>query len=368
MKKVKTTLTNLIGTNYQAGEKIGQWVLSRPDLLQKAILPPHSYPSDQLAKAEALLDRYCAGVNEEIRGFSDTVNITKEQAIFYASTYLERGCSLMAALPSKTQNGHTLMARNYDFNDDMEEMCFAYTAIEGKYRYIGSTVNLFGRSDGMNEHGLAACNASNGMPVGNFEGGLRPAINGFSFWVVMRSILEQCRTTEEAVAWAMDAPIAFNLNLMLADGQNKIALLQCMDGHKAVRLLDEGAAPGYLAVTNHVILPELKKYEKMLLDNSVVRCNLIEKMFAGHEKISVENMKELLAAPYPEGLCCHYYPEFFGTLRSMVFDTDRREIEMTFGSARANDWRQFNVQPFQEQEIVTNLPCEKMKEEFYKVL
>ncbi|WP_274600593.1 C45 family autoproteolytic acyltransferase/hydolase [Clostridium beijerinckii] len=138
--------------------------------MKKIILPPNAYPQSKLKEIFTLLDRYCSGVNEEIEGFVDTVGISKEQAIFYAMTYLERGCSLMSAVPNKIENGHTLMARNYDFNDEMEEMCFAYTAIRGKYRYIGSTLNLFGRCDGMNEYGLAACKASNGLPVGNFEG------------------------------------------------------------------------------------------------------------------------------------------------------------------------------------------------------
>lgn len=217
MKTTKTTLKNFIGTNYHVGEIIGQWILSRPDLLQKAIMPPNTYPHNKQLEIENLLECYCNGVNEEIQGFADTVKITKEQAMFYAMTYLERGCSLMAALPSKTQNGHTLMARNYDFNDDMEEMCFAYTAIDGKYRYIGSTLNLFGRCDGMNEHGLAVSIACNGIPVGNFEGGLKAGVTSFSFWVAVRSILEQCKTVDEAIAWTMDIPLGFNINLILAD-------------------------------------------------------------------------------------------------------------------------------------------------------
>lgn len=368
MKQVKMTLKNLVGTNYQVGEQLGQWILSRPDLLQKVILPPNCYPQNKLHAIEDLLDQYCSGVNDEIQGFADTVKISKDQAVFYVQTYLERGCSLMAALPSKTENGHTLMARNYDFNDDMEEMCFAYTAIEGTYRYIGSTLDLFGRCDGMNEHGLAVCIASNGLPVGNFEGGQKPGVTGFSFWVVVRSVLEQCKTVEEAIMWTMEAPIGFNINLMLADGHDKIALVQCIDGHKAYRFLEDGSSPNSLSATNHAVLPEIKPYEKMLLDNSVKRRNLIENLFIAQEKVSINDLKELLSTPYPQGLCCHYYPEFFGTLRSMVFDTTEQKIDLTFGSARANSWQQFMVQPLEEQEFLIHLPIEQAEQAFYKIL
>lgn len=52
----------------------------------------------------------------------------------------------------------------------------------------------------------------------------------------------------------------------------------------------------------------------------------------------------------------------------MVFDTTDKKIEMTFGSARVNNWQKFEIQPLQEQEILVNLPCEKAGKEFFKVL
>lgn len=368
MKTTKTTLKNFIGTSYSVGQQIGKWVLERPDLLQKSILPPNAYPQEKMTEICKLLDNYCSGVNEEIQGFADTVKISKEQAIFYAMTYLERGCSLMAILPEKTANGHTLLARNYDFNDEMEEMCFAYTQIEGKYRHVGSTLNLFGRCDGMNEHGLAVCKASNGLPVGNFEGGQKAGVTGFSFWIVVRSILENCKTVEEAIKWTMDAPIGYNINLMVADKNNKIAMLQCMDGHKAYRMLDGTTEDNYLMVTNHTVLPEIKPYEKMLIENSVIRYNTIEKMFMEQKTISVEHLKDIMSLSYPQGLCSHYYSEFFGTLRSMIFDTCDQTITMTFGSPQVNEWRTFSVEELEEQEIPVKLPYEKAGSDFYNML
>ena len=367
MKKTKMYLKNFVGTSYEVGTQIGNWILSQPDLLQKVILPPNAYPQSKLTKISNLLGCYSSGVNEEIKGFADIVGISKEQVIFYAMTYLERGCSLMSAVSNKTENGHTLMARNYDFNDEMEEMCFAYTAIKGKYSYIGSTLNLFGRCDGMNKYGLAACKASNGLPVGNFEGGQKADITGFSFWIVIRSILENCKNVEEAIAWTMDAPIGYNINLMLADSNNKIGLLQCIDGHKAYRILDDDSKQNSLISTNHAVLPEIKPYEKMLIENSVIRYKAIEKMFSEKEKISVQDLKGILSTSYPQGLCCHYYPEFFGTLRSMLFDTTEKRIEIAFGSPQANDWRTFTVQKLKEQEIIVNLPCEKAGKDFYNI-
>lgn len=373
VKTATMTFKNLAGTHYEVGQTLGRWVRPRPDLLQRAILPPSAYPEDKLRAIKALLDRHCTGVNEEIQGFADTLDISSDQAMYYAATYVERGCSAMAALPSRTANGHALMARNYDFTDEIEELCFVYTDIDGAFRHIGSLLNLFGRCDGMNEHGLAVCITSNGIPVGNFEGGRKAGVTGFMFWAVVRSILEQCATVDEAVAWAMDAPIGFNINLMLADGDGRIGLLQCMDGHKGYEALENDPTSrarkaDHLAVTNHVVLPDVKPFETELLDNSVKRLAAIERFFDTHATVSVDDLKTLLSTPYPEGLCCHYYPAFFGTLRSMVFDTATRSIEMTCGSPRANAWHRFAVEPLDEQDFSIGLPCEDANEEFFRIL
>ena len=373
VKTATMTFKNLAGTHYEVGQTLGRWVRSRPDLLQRAILPPSAYPEDKLRAIKALLDRHCTGVNEEIQGFADTLDISSDQAMYYAATYVERGCSAMAALPSRTANGHALMARNYDFTDEIEELCFVYTDIDGAFRHIGSLLNLFGRCDGMNEHGLAVCITSNGIPVGNFEGGRKAGVTGFMFWAVVRSILEQCATVDEAVAWAMDAPIGFNINPMLADGDGRIGLLQCMDGHKGYEALENDPTnrarkADHLAVTNHVVLPDVKPFETELLDNSVKRLAAIERFFDTHATVSVDDLKTLLSTPYPEGLCCHYYPAFFGTLRSMVFDTATRSIEMTCGSPRANAWHRFAVEPLDEQDFSIGLPCEDANEEFFRIL
>ncbi len=365
------TFKNLTGTHYEAGQTLAHWVRTRPDLLQRAILPPDAYPQDKLRAIEDLLDRHCAGVNEEIQGFADGLGISPDQAMYYAATYVERGCSAMAALPSRTANGHALVARNYDFTDEIEELCFAYTDIDGAFRHVGSLLNLFGRCDGMNEHGLAVCITSNGIPVGNFEGGRKAGVTGFMFWAVVRSILEQCATVDEAVAWALEAPISFNINLMLADGEGCIGLLQCMDGHKGYEVLEENGPAGtadHLAVTNHVVLLDVKPFETELLDNSIKRLAAIERFFDTHPSVSADDLKTLLSTPYPDGLCCHFYPIFFGTLRSMVFDTAARSIEMTCGSPRANAWRRFAVEPLDEQDFSIDLPCEDANEEFFRIL
>ncbi|MGX7148427.1 C45 family autoproteolytic acyltransferase/hydolase [Enterococcus ureasiticus] len=368
MRETKQYLKNFVGTNYEIGQKIGEWVKSDSKLIKQVLLPPDSYPKDKYQKIKTLLEEFCPGINDEIKGFSDTLTIEPHQVLFYAMTYLERGCSLMALLPSKTEDGHTLLARNYDFSDEMEEMCFAYTDIKGKYNYIGSTLNLFGRSDGMNECGLSVCKASNGLPVGNFEGGQKAGVTGFSFWIVVRSILENCKNIEEAIELVMQMPIAYNLSLMLADKSGKIAIMQCIDGHKEYKIADENIEEGFLSCTNHALLEKIKPYEKILIENSVIRNNHIIQTFSNEQIISENKIKELLSTPYPDGLCCHYYKDFFGTLRGAIFNTTKESVQVAFGAPDVNKWHTFKVEPLKERSIKVSLLDKKAPREFYRTI
>lgn len=368
MRETRQYLKNFIGKNYEIGIEIGKWVKSETRLLNQVVLSQNSYPENKYREIKILLDEFCPGINDEIRGFSDELNIEPKQVLFYAMTYLEKGCSLMGLLPSKMKNGHTLMARNYDFNDEMEEMCFSYTSIEGKYQYIGSTLNLFGRSDGMNEHGLAVCKASNGLPIGNFEGGQKASITGFSFWIVVRSILENCKTIDEALELVMEMPLAYNLNLMLADKSAKIAMFQCIDGYKDYKIIDENSGENYLSCTNHTLLDKIKPYEKILIENSVIRNNCMTNVLSKEKTISEDKIKELLSTLYPAGLSCHYYKEFFGTLRSIIFDVTDGELQIAFGSPDLNQWQTIKVAPLKERDIVVKLLDENAPEQFYRII
>lgn len=370
MEKATEILKNFEGTSYQIGQQIGNWVLSDPNLLKTVLLPPKVYPDVKLQEIRSLLDTYCAGVNEEILGFADTLHVKLEQVLFYAMTYLERGCSLMALSSTKTASHHTIMARNYDFNNRMEEMCFAYTNVTGKYKHIASTLNLFGRCDGMNEYGLAVCKASIGLPVGNFEGGEKAGVTGFSFWIVVRSILENCKTVSEALEWAKNAPIGYNMNLLMADS-NQIALFECLNGRTAYQTIDSHSneiVPNFISATNHVVLPELKQYETMEIENSIIRNDKIKEFLKSKKSVTQEELKSLLSTPYPDGLCCHYYSDFFGTLRSMIFDVDSKKIEVSFGSPQNNQWHSYGVEKLPDASIEVLLPNQKPTNDFYKIV
>lgn len=343
MKELRAHYMHIEGTNYKVGETLGNLCSSIPGIKERFSFAEGVFTKQEEKQMFQLFDKFCPGINEEVAGFAETIKILENKVLYYLLTYLKPGCSQVAVLPSKTENGHVLMARNYEFSDAMEEMVFCSTRIDGKYAHIGSSIMQFGRGDGLNEHGLAVSQTSAGMPVGNFEFARRPAIIGLQFWAVIRSVLENCKSVNEAIALAMEMPIAYNINMIVADKDGNAALIESFNGEKAIKRIDAGTDEKFICSTNHVHLSELKHYEPKSMKNSVLRYDLIHNTINSKKKISKQDLKKLLSDKYPGGLCCHFYDEFFGTLRGMVFDLNEGAIEVCFGSTELNEWHTFRM-------------------------
>ncbi|MCX7709693.1 MAG: C45 family peptidase [Clostridia bacterium] len=334
----------LEGDNYHIGQTLGQMVSNSPGFKEAHILPQASFSQTEGEKIIKLFNQFCPGLNEEIEGFSDVFKVDKGQVLYYALTFLRPGCSQMAILPSKSENGHTILARNYDFSEKLDDMTITTTRVTGRYAHLSSSAVLFGRGDGMNECGLAVSQTSAGLPVSNMNPAFRkPAIEGLNFWAVIRSVLENCADCDETIRFIRDMPIAFNINLMAADRTGKAVLIETFDGRKAIKEINSSTEEQYIFSTNHVCLPELTQLEEKKLKHSVLRYELIDKKLSSKDKVSEEDIKELLTTHYPEGLCFDYYDEFFGTLRSIVFDSNECTAKLCFGSPDINPWYNIKV-------------------------
>ncbi len=369
MKQTKAYYRNLTGTNYEIGVALASWMQTRPGMLDRLLLPPGVYPEHKLDTLSKLLDEYAPGINEEIHGFADRLGVKPSQVLYYAMSYVEHGCSLMASLAEKNVEDHSLLACTYDFSDQLEDLCLTSTKVDGKYTHISTLGNTFGRTNGMNEHGLAICQSCNGIPVGNFEGAAKAGVSGLLFWTVIRSLLENCRDIGEALNSLAAMPIGFNLNLMMADASGEIALFQCLNGQKAHKVLTPGDAQTHLSATNHTVLPELEGLEKMKIESSLIRRSLIEQTFDQNEKTSKETFRKLISTKYPDGLCCHYYEGFFGLLHAVIFDVQHKTLEIVFGSPQNNPWRTFSLaDTCKDRAFEAVLPYEDAPASFYTMV
>lgn len=369
MENVTVNFYELAGNSYEIGCQLGKKTIGRPELIQIQKSDTEIYTDVQVSQMNEMFDRYCPGLSDELQGFAEAVDANKNQLYYYAGTCLTPGCSLIAVLPKLTKNGHVLVARNYEFSHKMDDFSFVKTKVKGRYAHIGSSSMMFGRSEGINECGLMIGQTSCGLPVGNFTPMRKPAITGLQFWAVIRSLLENCRDVDEALKSVLDMPIAYNINLMLADKTGKVVLFETFDGAKEWKRIDAFTARQYLHATNHAHLPKMQQLSPVIMEHSACRYDFISKYMAQAGQLTADSLKTLLLAGYPGGLCCHWYDEFFGTVRSMVFDVTAGTVELCWGGLAENGWSTYSLdEDFRVQNQIVQIKSEHPEFDFCKLV
>lgn len=344
-RNVEAYFVTLQGTDYAMGRAQAEMVRRSPGWLQFFRSAPDVMNEEQFKGLASLFERYCPGLNEELQGMADGIEIPARQVMFYLASYFTAGhCSQFAVLPQATADGHVLVGRSYEFGDQQEDFRLTLTRPRGRYAHISNSALLFGRYDGFNEKGLSVTMSAGGIPVGKFEGARPPVQDGFQFWALIRSALENCATVDEAVALCKEMPMAGNPIVIFADKAGNAARAEIYGPQVKVTRAGVDEAQPWIIATNHFHDAEMLKLQGYVMGNSPVREATIQQFLSNRApKITRQDVRELLAAPYPQGLTCHYYDEFFGTLRSMIIDLTAGELEMCFGSPLANRWYTFDL-------------------------
>ncbi len=343
MKTITVGYFELKGTHYEVGHQLGELLGRRRMVLNKRVV----FTETDAAAAMKLYEEWCPGLREEMRGYADAVGVPVERLVYAAMTYLRPRCSQMALLPPITANGHALIARSYEFGPRAEDFHLFRTEVEGKYAHIGGSVVEFGRSEGLNECGLGVSMSSCGFPVSNLKEMRSPALPGLQFWAVVRMILENCKDVGEAVEFTKKVPIAYNINLLLADKGSHAALVETFDGRFAIRSIGDGgddAGQQYLHATNHAHLEQMVVHEPQAMHHSRVRYERIQRFLDDKTKKGEESLKSFLLTEYPAGLNCPFYQEFFGTIKSVIMDLNAGKFTICWGGLEENGWRNYKIQ------------------------
>lgn len=342
MKTIQTYTMNLAGTNYEIGYKLGE-MMAQITLKNVHTAGMEGFGIDEVKESIKLFSRWCPGLTDELDGFADALKVKPEKVLYYAMTYLLPRCSHVALLPSLTADSKPLVARNYEFNNEMEDFCLVKTCVPGKYTHMGTSVMTFGREDGLNEHGLSVTMSACGFPVGPLPNMRPPALKGLQYWAVIRALLENCKNVDDALSYLEGMPVAFNVNLILADKAGNAALFETIDGQSAYKRIGPDTGEQLLLAANHAVLPALIPLEPEIMVHSAKRYAAIERRLAGKTGITRDNLKEMLLAKYPYGPCCHYFEEFFGTTKSMLLSPADGTIEICWGGRQENGWRTYDI-------------------------
>lgn len=343
---------NLTGSSYEIGRQQGEVIRTIPGWAGFMSSTPMDWSDKYLNELKPLYSEFCPGMLDEIQGLADAMQIKPEQVVYHSTTYLiPPRCSHFVVLPRLTENGHTLVGRSYEFGPDSDDKRLCLTQVQGKFRHIGNSSIMLGRLDGMNEHGLTVTMSAGGIPVSNLPGLRPPEEKGLQFWAAIRSVLENCQDVPEGLDLIKRFPFCGNPILILADAQGNAAKVEIFGSHQVVERIGPTTNRGYLCAANHFIQPAMEQFQPAPKKNSLKRVELIENHIqAAGTKLNQESITRLLSTQYPDGLCCHFYKEYFGTLYSLVLDPMDRQMSICFGSPAVNPWHKFDFEttiPFQ---------------------
>jgi predicted choloylglycine hydrolase len=169
---------------------------------------------------------------EELVGLADELGITMERAAFrFGNDGMRPPIGACSAAITADVYG-----RNYDYRPRYYGAQFVFLQASGSYASIGSSHQLTGRLDGMNEHGLM---------IGLHQVRKSPRFSGLSADLIVRMILDQCSTTTEAVERLRQLPHAMQYNYSLLDANGVASVVEAGAGAVAAR---KGT---WLACTNH---------------------------------------------------------------------------------------------------------------------
>ncbi|MBE5962061.1 MAG: acyl-CoA--6-aminopenicillanic acid acyltransferase [Lachnospiraceae bacterium] len=380
MEKQKVSYFELKGSYKEIGRQMAKRMKEASALEQMQFSAPEYIAAEDLKEARNIYEKYCPGLLEELEGFAEESGIPAERISYSWMTYLVPRCSGLILGGNRTEDGHMKLIRNYEFSIEDEDLTVTRTAPEGKYAHVSGNIACFGRCEGINECGLAVSMSSCGFPVSNMRGMRAPKVRGLQFWAVIRTVLENCKDVEEALNMLNGMPIAYNINLLLADKKHNGVLFETMDGERAWRRLskvekkvitEEKEAQKekvqkientertentgrientententeYLAATNHIVIPEFQVYEPVGMRNSIIRFKNVTQFAESKLTFTEKEMKQFMFKKYPDGMTCYCYEDWFGTIRTVLMDIDELRYSVCWFGLEENGWKNFSV-------------------------
>ncbi|RCW74912.1 C45 family autoproteolytic acyltransferase/hydolase [Saliterribacillus persicus] len=262
-------------------------------------------------QVETQIKRYAPFVWEELVGLSDALEWTIDEALVeFGGYYLEygrSGCSILT--------GDTFLVRNYDNAPQTYEGRYClFQPTDGGYATIGPTMQITGRSDGLNEKGLTM-----GYNFVNRIG----SDTGFICNMIGRMILEMCSNVEEAIDLLKEIPHRHSFSYILADGSGNKAIVEASSRKVMVNRTN------FPICTNHFFsLTEENRYR---MEESNIRLDAMKnKATPG---LSKEDAFKLLNDP-SQGVFSEKYGAWAGTLHTAWYEPSSLETGFALGPNR----------------------------------
>ena len=171
----------------------------------------------------SMLRNIAPQVLDEIQGLADALELNITEAFKkFGGYYLEltrSGCSIFTE--------SNFFVRNYDSHPrGYEGRYIFYQPTDQGYAFMGPTMQITGRIDGMNEKGLV---------IGYNFTHTKKSADGFMCSMIARLVLETCANTDEAVALLKDIPHRHSFSYVVQDSRGIPYVIEASPRNVAVR-------------------------------------------------------------------------------------------------------------------------------------
>ena len=225
MKHVHSDIIQFRGSHYEfgymQGEKLKDSFILPNRKKQRGTSSRHLMINE--IEARDMLLAFAPRIWQEINGLADALEWTMHDSIRefggYYLEYTRSGCSILT--------GEDFMVRNYDSSPEGYEGRFAlYQPTDGGFATIGPTMQITGRTDGLNEKGLS---------MGYNFINRRNSEDGFICNMVGRLILENCANVDDAIELLKELPHRRSFSYVLLDRSGKSVVVETSPRAIAVR-------------------------------------------------------------------------------------------------------------------------------------
>lgn len=315
------------GTHYNAGFVYGSRLKKFGTLLLDVV--PFEIDEIRMAFALACEEHYkihYPEILQEIKGLADGQEAEYEKILaVLLSMYCIMPDQKCTNICFEGEDG-VYLGRNSDFLAVIEKYTMnCIYKLDGCYAFSANTTAFIEMEDGMNEHGLAVGLTSIYPTV------MEP---GFNVGMIIRYLLEKCKTVEEALICLKELPIASSQTMALADATGAYVIVEA--NCKEMEVMYPGDDKFVLS-TNAFHSDKMRKY--VMPEGSIDDWRQEERYQDTTKALQTKDyahdltfMKELLSGKH--GFICQYDRKATGadTVWSVVYDVKQKRIYRVEGN------------------------------------
>lgn len=272
-----------------------------------------------------IYEKYYPEILNEIKGISDGQQTSYEDlCTFLLSMYCFEFSNHCTCFAFRDKN-HIIFGRNSDFLVELEKLymnCLYY--LDNVYAFNGNTTAFVQMEDGINEYGLAV-----GLTF------VYPKVRkyGLNAGMLVRYILEKCKTTQEALSFLKSVPIASQQTITMIDIMGDMVVVEC--NPYVVEIISPKENEQYVVTANNYNSLKLTEYKN---DDNIDDWNSSERYNVAYRALKSKNnqfslncAEDILSGKF--GFMCQYDRKMGAdTVWSVIYDVKNKRIYRVEGN------------------------------------